>query len=167
MSVFPPMFAYAGFGIPKTVFNLLPTVSPEKALLSSVFLFNAPHMMTLYLKIKASKGNLDNEDPRKQGEKLKADPTYGGILSRALAAHQNGLESFPVLAAGVVACMATGADKKTAGQLACCHLLSRVAFNIFYVVLPPSPAVGLARTISWAVSLMTSCQLIMFAVTKA
>merc|ERR1712107_927006 len=117
--------------------------------------FNQPHMMMSYLKMKASKGKFNNTNPRQQSEEVSKDSTYGDQMTRAMAAHQNGLESFPPLAAGVIACLATGVDKEHAGQIACLHLLSRTVFNIFYQFLPPTEAVGLGRTVSWAVSLLT------------
>eukprot|EP00413_Alexandrium_margalefii_P035774 CAMPEP_0204599512 /NCGR_PEP_ID=MMETSP0661-20131031/54868_1 /ASSEMBLY_ACC=CAM_ASM_000606 /TAXON_ID=109239 /ORGANISM="Alexandrium margalefi, Strain AMGDE01CS-322" /LENGTH=192 /DNA_ID=CAMNT_0051610245 /DNA_START=102 /DNA_END=681 /DNA_ORIENTATION=+ len=167
MSVLPPIHAFFGGGLPKFMVDALPAVSPCKALLGSVFLFNAPHMVTMYLKFKASKGQIDNNNPRAQSEKVKQDEVYGDIMGRALAAHQNGLESFPVLAAGVLACMAAAVDKAAVGKLACAHLLSRIAFNVCYILLPQSGAVGVARTVAWAASLLSSCQLIMLAGKKA
>merc|ERR1711933_243604 len=112
-------------------------------------------MMVLYLKIKASKGNANNTNPRAQTETLKADPVLGDAISRGMAAHNNGLESFPVFAAGILACMAAGVDRRIAGKIASAHLLLRGAFNICYVLLPPSEfPVGVMRTFSWAMSLL-------------
>mmetsp|Transcript_44961 Transcript_44961/g.90725 ORF Transcript_44961/g.90725 Transcript_44961/m.90725 type:complete len:170 (-) Transcript_44961:135-644(-) len=167
MSIVPPIVAYFGGGMPSVVTDLLPAVSPAKALIASVFLFNTPHMMTMYLKSKALKGMPNNTNPRAQTEELKKDAKYGDVLARALAAHQNGLESFPVFAAGVLACLAAGVDRAKAGKIAAMHLLSRVAFNFFYFGLGPSDAVGFMRTASWAASLLTSCQLIMLAANKS
>eukprot|EP00930_Biecheleria_cincta_P026843 TRINITY_DN18875_c1_g1_i1.p1 TRINITY_DN18875_c1_g1~~TRINITY_DN18875_c1_g1_i1.p1 ORF type:complete len:169 (-),score=31.60 TRINITY_DN18875_c1_g1_i1:179-685(-) len=166
MSIVPPIAAFFGGGVPSAIIDLMPTISPGKALLGSIFLFNAPHMMCMYIKMKAA-GMPDNKDPRAQTDELKKDPQYGGVLARALAAHQNGLESFPPFAAGVLACLATGADAVKAGQLAAFHLFSRVGFNFFYFGLEPSDAVGACRTLSWVMSLLSSCQLIMLATKKA
>merc|ERR1712137_1495195 len=106
-------------GVPKFMTDKLPAVSAGTALLGSIFLFNQPHMMMMYLKMKAAKGKLSNTNPRQQSEEVSKDATYGEQMTRAMAAHQNGLESFPPLAAGVLACVATGVDKEYAGQIAC------------------------------------------------
>mmetsp|Transcript_75994 Transcript_75994/g.122749 ORF Transcript_75994/g.122749 Transcript_75994/m.122749 type:complete len:172 (+) Transcript_75994:101-616(+) len=169
MSVFPPMMAWAGIGLPEGVLALLPYVSPLKALLGSVILFNTPHMVKLYWTSKATggPGGINNNNPRAQYEELKSDRGYGDDISRAQAAHSNGLESFPVFGVGVVACLAVGADNTLAGKLACAHLISRVGNNILYMGVSTNFAGGVARSACWFVSLLTSCQLIMLAATKS
>eukprot|EP00442_Polarella_glacialis_P050828 CAMPEP_0115158266 /NCGR_PEP_ID=MMETSP0227-20121206/69486_1 /TAXON_ID=89957 /ORGANISM="Polarella glacialis, Strain CCMP 1383" /LENGTH=164 /DNA_ID=CAMNT_0002569697 /DNA_START=57 /DNA_END=547 /DNA_ORIENTATION=- len=163
MSVFPPMMAWAGIGLPEGVLALLPYVSPLRALLGSVVLFNTPHMVKICSNNNNNNQNHNNNNnnPRAQYEELKSDRGYGDDISRAQAAHSNGLESFPVFGVGVVACLAVGADNTLAGKLACAHLISRVGFNIFYMGVSTNLAGGAARSICWFVSLLTSCQLIM------
>ncbi|CAK0854186.1 unnamed protein product [Prorocentrum cordatum] len=167
MSIVPPLAALAGAGIPKLILDVLPSLSPFKCLLGSVFLYNSPHMVMMYLKQKASKHMPNNTNPRGQTEELKKDKEVGETLQRAQAAHQNGLESFPVFAAGVMACFASGADRQTVGKIATAHLLSRAAFNVFYIALPPTDAVGVCRSLSWIASLLSSCQLIALAASKS
>eukprot|EP00933_Yihiella_yeosuensis_P082257 TRINITY_DN96068_c0_g1_i1.p1 TRINITY_DN96068_c0_g1~~TRINITY_DN96068_c0_g1_i1.p1 ORF type:complete len:170 (+),score=29.90 TRINITY_DN96068_c0_g1_i1:84-593(+) len=169
MSVLPPVLAMAGVGVPEGILSILPYVPPLKSLFGSVFLFNSPHMVKLYLTAQAAGGldKVNNNNPRAQFEQLKENKEYGDVITRAQAAHLNGLESFPVFAAGVLACVAVGADKVKAGKLACAHLLSRLGFNIFYIACGKSVPGGVARSLCWVVSLLTSCQLIGLAAEKA
>eukprot|EP00929_Paragymnodinium_shiwhaense_P122588 TRINITY_DN9545_c0_g1_i1.p2 TRINITY_DN9545_c0_g1~~TRINITY_DN9545_c0_g1_i1.p2 ORF type:complete len:169 (-),score=47.99 TRINITY_DN9545_c0_g1_i1:151-657(-) len=167
MSIVPPMVAAFGGGIPEALINLFPEINPLKALVSAVFLYNTPHMVKMYLTSQAAGGGskVKNENPRQQYEAIKEDKTYGDALVRAQAAHQNGLESFPVFAAGVLACVATGADKKLVGKLAAFHLAARAGFNVFYICFQ-TPLAGVMRSNAWVASLLSSCQLLILAANK-
>mmetsp|Transcript_23724 Transcript_23724/g.53798 ORF Transcript_23724/g.53798 Transcript_23724/m.53798 type:complete len:167 (-) Transcript_23724:91-591(-) len=166
MSVLPPVIAAVGGGIPSAIFGVLPAINPYKALLGSVFLYNSAHMVKLTLHLTASKGVLNNDNPRAHADQIIAsDKKYGPIMARCNAAHNNGLESFPVFAAGVLACELAGVDKTTVGKLCTFHLLTRVAFNVFYMGFADNTA-GAARTVVWVLSLVSSCQLIGMAARK-
>ena len=78
---------------------------------------------------------------------------------------RNGLESFPVFAAGILGATLMGVDKATVGKLASFHLVCRTAFNVLYMGFnTPGPALG--RTLAWFLSLFSSCQLIALAASK-
>eukprot|EP00928_Gymnodinium_smaydae_P091755 TRINITY_DN75495_c0_g1_i1.p1 TRINITY_DN75495_c0_g1~~TRINITY_DN75495_c0_g1_i1.p1 ORF type:complete len:168 (-),score=35.32 TRINITY_DN75495_c0_g1_i1:88-591(-) len=167
MSVLPPIIAAVGGGVPKLLWEYLPEVAPGKAMLASVFLFNMPHMVKMYVTAKATgdAAKIKNENPRAQFDELKFDKTYGDLLQRVQAAHQNGLESFPPFAAGLLAATVAGVDKTTIGKLAAFHLLARTAFNVFYIGFStPGPAA--VRSVMWMLSLLSSCQLLALSASK-
>merc|ERR1712087_166115 len=112
----------------------------------------------VFVTAQASGGKVKNENPRAQFDQLKDNSEYGDLLVRAQAAHQNGLESFPVFAAGLLAAMVAGVDKKTVGKLAAFHLFMRGIFNTAYIGFC-TPAAGLVRSSAWIGSLLSSCQL--------
>ncbi|CAE7233740.1 PKD2L1 [Symbiodinium sp. CCMP2592] len=114
---------------------VIPESPPFTALLGSVFLYNTPHMWRMYLMSKAAGGvdKIKNENPRGQKEEMTKHPVYGEAIVRAEAAHQNGLESFPVFAAGILGATLMGVDKATVGKLASFHLVCRTAFNAIIV----------------------------------
>eukprot|EP00927_Polykrikos_kofoidii_P050207 TRINITY_DN44128_c0_g1_i1.p1 TRINITY_DN44128_c0_g1~~TRINITY_DN44128_c0_g1_i1.p1 ORF type:complete len:168 (-),score=24.89 TRINITY_DN44128_c0_g1_i1:67-570(-) len=157
MSVLPPMLGLANIGLPRFVLDPLPQTPPMKALIGSIFLYNMPHMVRIYGVAKRTGKPIDNTNPRKQVEELMKNGDDSIIKPQA--AHQNGLESFPPFAAGVLAVVATGADAVLAGKLATLHLLSRFGFNLLYMgTSGEGPAT--IRSLMWLVSLWTSCQLL-------
>lgn len=110
------------------------------------------HVVTKVPLIKAQNqesGGYDNHNPRVQQAALK------GWGVRALAAHQNQIESFPLFAAGVLAATASNVGSVLVGYLAVLHLISRLAF--FYLYLKD---VATARSLTWLVSFGTSAALI-------
>jgi uncharacterized MAPEG superfamily protein len=66
----------------------------------------------------------------------------GHASQRAWAAHQNGLESFPVFAAGVLAALHAGVDASVASSLATTHVLARALYTIWYVSVCRSERLG-------------------------
>merc|ERR1719223_1342965 len=102
--------------------------------------------------------NLDNKNPRAQLDGILSKGT-NSLVSKAQAAHLNGLESFPPFAAGVLAVVATGADHAQAGNLCSLHLLCRAAFNVLYMGTSGEGAAAL-RSVMWLLSTTASCQLI-------
>mmetsp|Transcript_15680 Transcript_15680/g.37224 ORF Transcript_15680/g.37224 Transcript_15680/m.37224 type:complete len:168 (-) Transcript_15680:141-644(-) len=167
MSIVPPLLAATGNGVPSFLLNMIPESPPFTALLGSVFLYNMPHMWRMHLTSKAAGGisKIKNENPRAQKEEMTKHPVYGEAIVRAEAAHQNGLESFPVFAAGILGATMMGVDKATVGKLASFHLLCRAAFNVLYMGFnTPGPSNG--RTLAWFLSLLSSCQLIALAASK-
>jgi len=72
-------------------------------------------------------GGYDNSSPRTQQNNLS---DWG---ARAVAAHQNQIESFPLFAAGILVAVVSGVDPTTAGYLGVAYLISRLIFIYAYV----------------------------------
>eukprot|EP00445_Apocalathium_hangoei_P005488 CAMPEP_0203852200 /NCGR_PEP_ID=MMETSP0359-20131031/7782_1 /ASSEMBLY_ACC=CAM_ASM_000338 /TAXON_ID=268821 /ORGANISM="Scrippsiella Hangoei, Strain SHTV-5" /LENGTH=167 /DNA_ID=CAMNT_0050768307 /DNA_START=52 /DNA_END=555 /DNA_ORIENTATION=+ len=157
MSVVPPLIALAGGVVPGPLLNLMPELCPLKALLGSVFLYNMPHMVRMFY-IHKGGDKLDNINPREQVQKLCASGK-GDMISKAQSAHQNGLESFPPFAAGVLAATIAGVPGSLVGQLCSTHLFARLGFNITYIW-GKGDATAAIRSSFWVLSLLCSCQLI-------
>jgi len=66
----------------------------------------------------------------------------GHASQRAWAAHQNGLESFPVFAAGVLAALHAGVDAKVASSLATAHVTARACYTVWYTFFNTSERLG-------------------------
>jgi uncharacterized MAPEG superfamily protein len=82
----------------------------------------------------------DNRNPREQQAKLE------GAARRALAAHQNGFESFPAFAAAVIIAHVGGGDPRWASILAVTFVAARAAYPFIYVA-----GLGTLRSIVWTV----------------
>ncbi len=91
----------------------------------------------------------DNSNPREQQGSL------DGLGKRALAAHQNQLESFPILAAGILVATATGMASSTIDYLAIAYIVARVAYIFYYLNDRPT-----LRTIVWGVGFISSLALL-------
>ena len=72
-------------------------------------------------------GRYDNCPPREQQRRL------DGWGLRALAAHQNGFETFPAFAAGVIIAHLKTSDPKWTAILAVTYVVSRALYAIFYI----------------------------------
>lgn len=72
------------------------------------------------------KGGYDNHYPRDQQAALT------GLGKRALAAHQNSIEAFPLFAAGVSLALWAQADMTTVQNLCVVFICSRIAYLICY-----------------------------------
>eukprot|EP00429_Kryptoperidinium_foliaceum_P104516 CAMPEP_0176263298 /NCGR_PEP_ID=MMETSP0121_2-20121125/41053_1 /TAXON_ID=160619 /ORGANISM="Kryptoperidinium foliaceum, Strain CCMP 1326" /LENGTH=183 /DNA_ID=CAMNT_0017603289 /DNA_START=29 /DNA_END=581 /DNA_ORIENTATION=- len=155
------MIAFFGGGVPKVVYELMPELSPPKALLASVFLYNMPHMVRGYLTSKVAP--LLAASPNTQYEEVSKDETYGELIKRAQWTHNNGLESFPVFAAGVIAATVAGVERRIVGKLAAFHLLTRCAYSALYMGGGTSEQAGYGRAVVWMLSLLSSCQLLKLA----
>jgi uncharacterized MAPEG superfamily protein len=85
----------------------------------------------------------DNANPR--------DPDFykGPIGSRALGAHQNGIEAFPFFAAAVLLAEFRGSPQRYVNELAVLFLIVRVAYVLTYVGNRPS-----LRSILWALGFL-------------
>jgi uncharacterized MAPEG superfamily protein len=85
----------------------------------------------------------DNANPR--------DPGFyqGPIGSRALGAHQNGIEAFPFFAAAVLLAEFRGGPQRIINELAVLFLIVRVAYVLTYVGNRPS-----LRSILWALGFL-------------
>jgi uncharacterized MAPEG superfamily protein len=90
----------------------------------------------------AEKGGYDNSNPRAQQARLT------GLGARALAAHQNGFEIFPLFAAGVLMAHVSGASGVLADALAVTFVVSRVLYIACYWV-----DLSWQRSLIWALGL--------------
>jgi uncharacterized MAPEG superfamily protein len=83
--------------------------------------------------------HFDNANPRDPG-------FYQSVIgSRALGAHQNGIEAFPFFAAAVLLAEFRGGPQRLVNELAVLFLIVRVAYVLTYVGNRPS-----LRTILWS-----------------
>jgi len=82
----------------------------------------------------------DNRNPRGQQARLT------GFGARALAAHQNMIEAFPIFAAGLLLALVAGVQGQWVVILAVVFVVARVAYSVCYWV-----DVHLLRSLSWGV----------------
>lgn len=68
----------------------------------------------------------DNRNPRAQQARLT------GFGARALAAHQNMIEAFPIFAAGVLLALVAGVHGQWVGILSVAFVVARIAYSICY-----------------------------------
>jgi uncharacterized MAPEG superfamily protein len=97
---------------------------------------------------KTSKG-YDNSNPRDQQSALE------GWGRRALAAHQNQLESFPLFAAGILVVTATNTTSGMVDNLAIAFVVARVAYLLCYL-----KDIALLRSLVWGVGFCSSLALL-------
>lgn len=97
----------------------------------------------------AASGGYDNKNPREQQAKLT------GWGARAMAAHQNQIESFPLFAAGILVATIAGVDVALAGNIAIVYLVARVIFTYAYI-----KDISTFRSMVWIVSYACSLALL-------
>jgi len=97
----------------------------------------------------AGRDDFDNAYPR--------DPTFytKGPRARALGAHQNGLEAFPLFAAAVLLAELRGVPQHTVDGLALAFLGARIAYAVCYLGDRPT-----LRSMIWALAFV--CNLAIF-----
>lgn len=100
-------------------------------------------------KAQAEAGGYNNNTPREQQLALQ------GWGQRALAAHQNQIESFPIFAAGVLVASLFGANDQTVALLALVHCAARILFLVLYL-----KDIATVRSIMWIVSYFSSLALL-------
>ena len=96
-----------------------------------------------------SPGGYDNNNPREQCA------TLDGRGKRALAAHQNQIESFPLFAAGVLVAVLSGVTSNVVDWLAIAYIVARLLYLYFYLVDRAS-----LRSLVWAVGYLSSAALL-------
>jgi uncharacterized MAPEG superfamily protein len=94
-------------------------------------------------------GGYDNHDPRGQQAALK------GWGRRALAAHENQIESFPLFAAGVLVATVSNVASAMVGYLAMLFIVLRLAY--FYLYLNDSAGL---RSSTWGAAYICSLALL-------
>ena len=90
----------------------------------------------------------DNKNPREQQHAL------DGWGRRALAAHQNQIESFPLFAAGVLVATVSGITSSAVTYLAVIFIVARIAYIYCYI-----KDIATLRSIIWCVGLFSSLAL--------
>lgn len=117
----------------------------ELCLLGMVLL---THLVLAPVKI-AARGAFDNAYPR--------DPAFftKGPRARALGAHQNGMEAFPLFAAAVLLAELHGVPQHTVDGLALAFLGARIAYAVCYLGDRPT-----LRSIIW--TLAFACNVAIF-----
>ncbi|UTA47850.1 MAPEG family protein [Simiduia sp. 21SJ11W-1] len=93
-------------------------------------------------------GRYDNRNPRAQQARLE------GFGARALAAHQNTIEAFPVFAAGVLAALWAGADGLWTNALSVTFVVARIGYLVLYWY-----DWDKVRSLVWGVGLLSSLTL--------
>lgn len=96
-----------------------------------------------------SPAGYDNNHPREQQQAL------DGAGKRALAAHHNQLESFPLFAAGVLVASFSGITSVAVSYLAAAYIISRIAYLYCYI-----NDIAMLRTSVWLVGYASSLALI-------
>jgi uncharacterized MAPEG superfamily protein len=91
-------------------------------------------------------GGYDNHHPRAQQAALT------GWGARAVAAHQNGFETFAPFAAAVLVAHVTGAAAGAVNLLAVVFVVSRVVYMILYIA-DLAPARSLVWSVGWIATL--------------
>ncbi|MGH1371295.1 MAG: MAPEG family protein [Cellvibrionaceae bacterium] len=99
-----------------------------------------------------SEGGYDNNNPRNQQGQLT------GFGQRALAAHQNSIEAFPLFAAGVLLALWAQAPMETVNMLCLAFVASRVAYLVCYLL-----DVATLRSLVWSVGFVSSIWLMVLA----
>jgi len=116
-------------------------------------------LMVLFTKVPVAlaqareQGGYDNRHPRAQQSKLT------GFGARALAAHQNMIEAFPLFAAGVLLALWAGADGSWTTLLSVLFIAARVAYTILYL-----GDFNVLRSLSWGVGYGASIGLMVLAI---
>ncbi len=121
--------------------------TPFVCILIALLLIHAPRVAYV-VALKREGKRYNNKAPRSQQRRAK------GLAARALAAHNNGFETFTPFAAGVFVAHLGGADPRQATVLAVSFILCRV----FYIVAYLGNADYL-RTAVWVLGLLATCGL--------
>jgi len=90
-------------------------------------------------------GSYDNNLPRTQQAKVDA------AGQRALAAHQNQIESFPLFAAGVLVVTTSGVSHAFIAYFAIAYIFARIAYIYCYV-----QDLSTARSLIWMIGYLSS-----------
>lgn len=111
-----------------------------------IFLAKAPVARAM----QQESGTYDNRHPRSQQARL------SGFGARALAAHLNSFEAFPLFAAGVLMAHVTGSQGLLVDVLAVTFVVSRVLYLLFYWA-----DLHWQRSLVWALGLLCSLLLML------
>lgn len=142
-------------------------LTPFHCLLAAVLLTYSCHIVRVLATFCGS-GGYDNADGRGYTKKfLERNTLLSRIAANAQAAHDNGFETFPIFAAGVLSCTVAKVDPATVKKLAQAFVLLRAAFSACYVSQelfgPLRQLVAIARSLSWLASVSVACFLLALA----
>jgi len=101
-----------------------------------------------HAQLKSAEG-YDNNNPREQQLALK------GWGKRALAAHQNQIESFPLFAAGIIIATTTGLVSNIVDYFSIAYIIARLVYIYCYL-----KDISTLRSIVWSVGLISSFALL-------
>ncbi|KAF9995662.1 hypothetical protein BGZ80_011065 [Entomortierella chlamydospora] len=123
----------------------------------------APHFIRALIVINATK-RWNNVSPRGQLEKVETRMTKAAwaMAKRAEGAHMNGLETLPVFYGAVLAALHAGVDKDTVNFYSGFFVISRVIFNIVYI-LNTNQITALTRTGIWSAGMIACLKLFLAA----
>lgn len=96
-----------------------------------------------------SAGGYDNNNPREQQAALE------GWGKRALAVHQNQVESFPLFAAGILVATVSDIGSSAIDYLAVAYIVARVAYIFCYL-----KELSTLRSLVWSVGFFSSLALL-------
>lgn len=156
--------------LPPQVTMMLESVlrwTPFHCMLAVIVIIMGCQMVRVVATIVGS-GSYDNVDSRKCTKKFIEKGTFfGKVASCAQAAHDNGLENFPVFAAGVLSCVVTKVDPALVTKICVGHVFFRTAFSVLYVLQPffgPLAVItSLCRSIAWLSASCLQCFLLAMA----
>lgn len=94
-------------------------------------------------------GKYDNNQPRVQ------EATLTGFGHRALAAHENTMEAFPLFAAGIIVALVAQADQTSIDTLAITFIIARLLYLLCYL-----SDIAWLRSLVWGVGHLASLTLI-------
>ncbi|TKB47157.1 MAPEG family protein [Thalassotalea mangrovi] len=94
-------------------------------------------------------GGYDNNNPREQQASLT------GWGKRALAAHQNQIESLPLFASGVLVTMVADVSSSMVSFLAITYVIARIVYLILYV-----KDISTLRSLIWIIGYLSSLALL-------
>lgn len=97
----------------------------------------------------SKRGGYDNRQPRLQESSLT------GFGHRALSAHENTIESFPLFAAGILIALFAQVEQSSIDMLAISFVIARLLYLLFYLL-----DINLLRSLVWFVGYLSSLALI-------
>ena len=97
----------------------------------------------------SKQGGYDNRQPRLQESSL------AGFGRRALSAHENTIESFPLFAAGILIALFAQVEQSSIDMLAISFVIARLLYLLFYLL-----DINLLRSLVWFVGYLSSLALI-------
>ncbi|CAB4391550.1 hypothetical protein RhiirA5_365584 [Rhizophagus irregularis] len=113
-------------------------------------------------------GNWNNINPRENVNKAERQMTQEAWrkAKRCEAAHQNGLETFPIFATAVIAANVTGVPTLYLNALSTSYVVSRIIYNSIYIN-NESAKVANFRSLVWAASMGISFSLYILAAKRS
>jgi uncharacterized MAPEG superfamily protein len=111
-------------------------------------------------------GNYNNVTPREMIKDERLKGPEGEMAKRANAAHYNGLETFPIFAAGVLSAKYAGVEAQYVDKLAMAYVVSRVFYNFFYVF-GDTPSKSILRSLAYLFGMGCNVSLLISAAKKA